>query len=113
MANHVMWLVLRVPERYTEGIEIGGIFDGKADAVFAARSERDIVGPVEINKAFPDGPWEGAFYPAVHFPELMGKIYLEGEEGWQPVGELPAYDEMLMNLVRCRCVVDVPSAKGS
>ena len=74
MANHVMWLLLRVPEGYTDGLEIGGIFDGKADAVFAASSDRDIVGPVEINTAFPDGrPWEGAFYPAAVFPELMAR----------------------------------------
>ena len=74
MTNHVMWLLLRVPDGYTSGLEIGGIFDDKANAVFAVSSDRDIIGPVEINTAFPDGrPWDGAFYPAEVFPELLAR----------------------------------------
>lgn len=85
----VVWLALRMPQE----LEILGVFETEADAAAVATKRRDVIGPLPMGVAFPDAPWEGAYYPLA---------------SWKSVGELPAIDVMtrLMDLGRCRCVVD-------
>ena len=91
----VMWLVLQYPRGYTPDAEIGGIFSTEAGARAAATGELDVVGPVMVDMQQGDLVWPGAYYPNLGTSAVPNSGRL--------IGELPKYDEMLMDLGRCRC----------
>lgn len=94
-SEEVVWLVLQYPRGYTPDAEIGGIFSTEAGARAAATGELDVVGPVMVDMQQGDLVWPGAYYPNLGTSAVPNSGRL--------IGELPKYDEMLMDLGRCRC----------
>lgn len=65
-----LWLALRMPEGYTNGLEVLGLFSDEQEAVGACTTTRDVVGPVTLgaNVAERDDMWP-AYYPVGLFQE--------------------------------------------
>lgn len=59
-----LWLALRMPEGYTGGLEIQGLFHSRVDAAAACQGPRDVIGPVPVGVSLTevDKDWR-AEYP--------------------------------------------------
>ncbi len=68
MRSGTVWVVGKsLHNRHEDAWELVGVFTSEKLAIDACGGHWDyFVGPVIINKAFPDGPtkWDGAYYPA-------------------------------------------------